>query len=49
MRLPAGGHFFDGAWLSNWGEGTEDDRIALYAKEAERIFKETQYATNLVG
>lgn len=49
MRMPAGGHFFDGAWLNDWGEGTEDDRIALYAKEAERIFKETDYATNLVG
>jgi uroporphyrinogen decarboxylase len=49
MRMPAGGHFFDGAWLNDWGDGAEDDRIALYAKEAERIFKETDYATNLVG
>ena len=49
MRMPAGGHFFDGAWLNDWGDGTEDDRIALYAREAERIFKETDYATNLVG
>lgn len=49
MRMPAGGYFFDGAWLNNWGEGSEDDRIALYAREAERIFKETDYATNLVG
>lgn len=49
MRMPGGGFFFDGAWLSDWGQGSEDDRIALYAKEAERIFKETEYATNLVG
>ena len=49
MRMPADGYFFDGAWLSDWGSGTEDERIALYAREAERIFKETEYATNLVG
>lgn len=49
MRMPAGGFFFDGAWLNDWGEGTEDDRLALYAREAERIYKETPYATNFVG
>jgi len=49
MRMPAGGHFFDGDWLNDWGDGDEDDRIALYAREAERIYKETDYATNLVG
>ena len=49
MRMPADGLFFDGAWLNDWGDGSEDDRIALYAKEAERIFKETDYATNLLG
>ncbi|MEI8243670.1 MAG: uroporphyrinogen decarboxylase family protein [bacterium] len=49
MRMPASGYFFDGAWLNDWGDGNEDDRIALYAREAERIFKETDYATNLVG
>ena len=49
MRMPAGGFFFDGAWLSDWGHGTEDDRIALYAREAERIFKETDYAANFTG
>ena len=49
MRMPAGGYFFDGAWVSDWGSGTEDERVALYAREAERIFKETEYATNLVG
>jgi uroporphyrinogen decarboxylase len=49
MRMPAGGFFFDGAWLSDWGAGSEDDRVALYAREAERIFKESDYATNFVG
>ena len=49
MRMPAGGFFFDGGWLSDWGEGSEDERIALYAREAERIFKETEYATNMLG
>ncbi len=49
MRMPEMGYFFDGAWLSDWGQGTEDDLIKLYAQEAERIFKETDYATNLLG
>jgi uroporphyrinogen decarboxylase len=49
MRMPPNGHFFDGAWLKDWGEGTEDERIALYARKAERIFKETDYATMFVG
>ncbi len=49
MRMPPGGYFFDGEWLSNWGEGTEEDRLALYAHEARRIFEETDYATNMLG
>jgi uroporphyrinogen decarboxylase len=49
MCMQADGYFFDGAWLSDWGSGTGDERIALYAREAERIYKETEYATNLVG
>jgi uroporphyrinogen decarboxylase len=49
MLMPTNGFFFDGDWLSDWGEGDEDDRVALYAREAERIYKETDYATNLVG
>lgn len=49
MRMPASGYFFDGDWLSDWGSGTEDERVALYAREAERVYKETEYATNLVG
>jgi uroporphyrinogen decarboxylase len=49
MCMPGGGFFFDGNWISDWGSGTEDDRVKLYAKEAERVFKETDYAINFVG
>jgi len=49
MRMPEGGYFFDGAWMSNWEVRDEDATIALYAKEAERIYRETPYATNFVG
>lgn len=49
MRMPEGGFFFDGDWLSNWSELDEDDALNLYAREAERIDKETDYATNFVG
>lgn len=49
MRMPAGGFFSDGAWISNWGDLDEDEAIELYAREAERIFKETPYATNFIG
>jgi len=49
MRMPAGGFFFDGDWLSDWGEVDEDTALDLYAREAERIYKETPYATNFVG
>ena len=49
MRMPRDGFFFDGAWLNDWGHGSEDDRFALYAREAERIYKETDYATNFLG
>lgn len=49
MRMPDGGFFFDGAWVNNWDTGTEDERIARYAAVAEKIYKETEYATNYVG
>jgi len=49
MRMPAGGYFFDGAWLSSWGSGSADEHLAAYAREAERIFKETPYAANFLG
>jgi hypothetical protein len=49
MRMPANGFLFDGVWISDRGIGDEDQRVALYATQAERIFKETDYATNLLG
>ncbi len=49
MRMPEGGYFFDGAWLSSWETCGPDETIALYAREAERIYQETPYATNFVG
>ena len=49
MQMPGGGHFFDGDWLQYWGTGDEDADLDLYAREAERIYKETPYATNFVG
>lgn len=49
MRLPAGGYFFDGDWLCDWGGLGEDEAIAVYAREAERIHQETEYATMFTG
>lgn len=49
MRMPPGGYYFDGDWLSYWGSGNEDADLASYAREAERIYKETPYATNFTG
>jgi len=49
MRMPVGGYFFDGSWITNWVDESEDEHIARYAHEAERIYKETPYATNYRG
>lgn len=49
MRMPAGGFFFDGDWLSTWGVDDEDTALDWYARCAETIYKETPYATNFVG
>ncbi len=49
MQMPDGGFFFDGAWISNWGKLDEDAAIAMYAAAAERIYKETPYATSYGG
>lgn len=48
MRMPEGGFFFDGQWFTS-GDETEDQIIAAYAKEAERIYKETDYYTMYIG
>ena len=48
MRMPAGGYFFDGAWLTfedRWSEGS----LRAFGLEAERIYKETEYFTALTG
>lgn len=49
MRMFREGYFFEGALLSYWGTGDEDADLAIYAREAECIFKETNYATNFIG
>jgi uroporphyrinogen decarboxylase len=41
MRMPAGGFFFDGSWPSF----TDSDYFKRVIREAERIYKETDYFT----
>ena len=48
MRMPEGGFFWDGQWYNPVDE-TEDDTITSYAKEAERIYKETDFFTMFIG
>lgn len=45
LRMPAGGFFFDGGWPSFY-DGPMIDEIA---REAERIYKETPYATIFIA
>ena len=47
-RMPEGGFFFDGPSLALEEEG-EDEMVKRYAKEAERIYKETGYFTMFIG
>jgi uroporphyrinogen decarboxylase len=49
MRMPDGGYFFDGDWLSNWHECDEDALIRRMAAQAERIYKESDYAVIYMG
>ncbi|OPZ20286.1 MAG: methylcobalamin:coenzyme M methyltransferase [candidate division BRC1 bacterium ADurb.BinA364] len=49
MRMPPGGYFFDGAWLREDYPGTEEESLAAYAREAERIYKETPFACAYLG
>ncbi len=49
MRMPEGSHFFDGAWLSHWEKCSPEEELAANAREAERLFKETDYALNYTG
>ncbi len=48
MRMPEGGYFFDGDWVST-KEVNEEEEFVLLGKEAERIYKETDYFTILMG
>ena len=48
MRMPENGFFFDGDWL-NFDEEEEDFLIEKTAREAERIYKETNYYTAYIG
>lgn len=48
MRMPNGGFFFDGACPS-FEDTTDDEMISRYAREAERIYKETDYFTMFIG
>lgn len=47
-KMPDGGFFFDGACPS-LEDTTEDEMLDRYAKEAERIYKETDYFTMYIG
>ena len=48
MRMPAGGYFFDGDWLT-CEDRTGDDKLLATAREAERIHEETPFATFLMA
>jgi len=47
-KMPQGGFFFDGSFPV-FEDQTEDEMIKRYAKEAERIYKETDYYTMFIG
>ncbi len=48
MRMPKGGYFFSGGWPS-FDDRDEDEWVQASAKEAERIYKETDYFTASLG
>lgn len=48
MRMPPNGYFFDGDWIS-FQNVWEDKVFSSYMKEAERIYKETEYFTAFKG
>jgi uroporphyrinogen decarboxylase len=49
MKMPHEGYFFSGDWLCRYNERDEDAALALYAQEADRIYKETNYGMNFLG
>lgn len=48
MRMPKDSYFFDGAWL-DFDNRLDPKWIQRTAREAERIFKETDYFTSILG
>ncbi len=45
IRMPKGGFFFDGGWPSFYG----DEYLDIAAKRAEKIYKESDYFTLIMG
>ncbi len=45
MRMPKGGYFFDGDWLSFYDGSAGSPDFLATVREAERIYKETDYYT----
>ncbi len=45
MRMPKGGYFFDGDWISFYDGQAESPQFKSTVQEAERIHKETGYYT----
>lgn len=49
MRMPPNGYFFDGAWLSAHDADSDAEEMELFGQAAERIYKETDYFTLMMG
>ncbi len=48
MKMPEGGFFFDGGWPGFY-DGDQDEEMDATAREAERIYKETDFFTAYIG
>jgi len=48
MRMPHNGYFFDGDWL-NFEDRSYEESLKAMSKEAERIYKESNYFTSYIG
>jgi len=49
MRMPVGGFFFDGDWISASDEASEEEKLRAWARRAEYLYKETDYFTLEMG